>query len=805
MRAHLARHVCRRALAARGRGPATSCPLLPTTTNSLRQLPVTRYSPRTEQNRTFFGVLKKEPRKIKAPEYEPGWTVVLTWRNRMLDKVRPPPREELVAGFRRLFSYKKQYNVRVNSTQARHCRNLLYYLIENVDQEPGNGLTIPELRSARDALLKHPKEDTAEHLLFLRALYAEIERQMGAPADGSMRPIDEHDPTPYDFGAHIKALTTYGASEEAHILVREHVEQLRLAKIRITTSKPLWLYVLEGFAEEDREADLVSTAAEARKNGVEMTPQFHELMTTFFATRGRAQETMAWFQKPIMPAGELPTPRTFQEILKFSVNKKQQPWAATVFQALVDRNPTKLYWDVIYQWSVMSLDKGLDDLRDMFEMVQEHNPKDDSLRPDVHTLNALLEVANEKGDAYLAERLMALAAERRIHPNARSYILILELRIKAKDLSGAKEAYRLLSNNAASADEDLPVVNDFLQALCDASKPDLKIIRDVLDELERRIVTLTPATVVALCSVFLKHDQHFDIIDTLSLNIFQHSTDQKRSIREAFVAYCTQPDVSTSRAWDAYSILRQFFLETSVEHRVALMQNFFERKRPDMAIHVFGHMRQHVNRDFHPTPDVYIKCFEGLGNYGDADSLDDVSLVHNMLKMDLKVQPSTRLYNALMLAYAACGKPERALDFWGDIVHSAEGPSYNTLEVVFSVCERMPFGDQKAKEIWKKLESLDIDVPPAVFAAYAGALAGNGDVPAVQDAIRTMQQTVGYAPDKLTLGVAFNALPGAALQNKFADWASKEFREAWAPLQREKARKVAGGVRKYNLGRVLKA
>jgi hypothetical protein len=53
--------------------------------------------------------------------------------------------------------------------------------------------------------------------------------------------------------------------------------------------------------------------------------------------------------------------------------------------------------------------------------------------------------------------------------------------------------------------------------------------------------------------------------------------------------------------------------------------------------------------------------------------------------------------------------------------------------------------------------------------------------------------------------VAFNALPGAALQNKFADWASKEFREAWAPLQREKARKVAGGVRKYNLGRVLKA
>lgn len=53
--------------------------------------------------------------------------------------------------------------------------------------------------------------------------------------------------------------------------------------------------------------------------------------------------------------------------------------------------------------------------------------------------------------------------------------------------------------------------------------------------------------------------------------------------------------------------------------------------------------------------------------------------------------------------------------------------------------------------------------------------------------------------------MAFNALPGATLQGKFADWASKECREAWAPLQREKARKVAGGVRKYNLARMFTA
>ncbi|KAG7134224.1 Complex I intermediate-associated protein 84 like [Verticillium longisporum] len=685
MRAHLARHVYRRALVARGCTPASVLLLAP---SSCRFYPIVAPPTRRTTRRTFFGIFQKAPRQIKKPEYEPGWTVILTWRNRLLDNVRPPTRKELVDAFRELFTYKQRFHVTVNSTQARHCRNLLKYLVENKDDEPGEGLSLLELTAARDALLKVPKEDTSEHLEFCKALYAEItkERELEYDyEDARSTELDEAKPAAEDLKAYMWALTTYGASKQAHLELRTHWAQLRAAGQSARDAKTLWIYVFRGLAAEGREKELLEAAAEAEKGD-------------------RTKETKKWFSKPIT--------------------------------------------------------------------VAKHNPDNPSILPDVHTINGLIEAASEKNDPYLADRLLAFSSEYGIEPNAMTFVLQIESRIKAKDLAAAREAYKQLARTELEGEEDLP--------------PDLKAIREILDVLEQRIVTLDPDTVVALCTVYLKYDQQMDIIDTLSLNIFQHSTDQRK-------------------VWDAYSILRQFFLETSVEDRLKLMQAFFDRKRPDMAVHTFGHMRQHVNRSFHPSTEAYIQCFEGLGACADSDSEEHVSLVHNMLKMDLGMQPTTKLYNALMLAYAACGRPSRALDFWNDIIRSVEGPSYNSLEIVFSVCERLPYGDQTAKKIWKKMEAQEVDVPPSVFAAYLGGIAGNGNVTAVQEAIKTMQQTVGYGPDLLILGVAYNALPGQALQRKFAEWANETHPKVWAEVKKKRYQRAANGVTKYKLPRVLRA
>ncbi|KAL2758030.1 hypothetical protein ACRALDRAFT_1028946 [Sodiomyces alcalophilus JCM 7366] len=807
MRAHLARHVYRRALVSSGRMP--SCAVF--SSPSRQRVPVARSSPRYTCRRTFFGIFQKAPRQIKKPEYEPGWTVILTWRNRTLDNLRPPPRKDLVEGFRELFSYKLRFGVAVNSTQARHSRNLLKYLLENPNDEPDEGLTLLDLTTARDALLKPPKEDGAEHLEFSKGLYEAIKRERELLGeDGEVSTFhagtqgDEENPAAYDLKAYLWALTEYGASTEARTELREYWARMKAAGGPPPPSRTLWLIVLRGFAREGREEELLETASEAEKEGIDYSPRFHHVMTTFYAKQDRSKETRKWFTKPIAE-NKLPRFDTYKELLLFSARGKHRDWVNPVFQQLVDANPSKPYWDIVYQWAVLSMGKGLDDLKGMFQVVTKHNPDDASVQPDVETINGLIEVAVNKNDPYLADRLLAFAAELGIQPNAATFILQMDSRIRAKDLSAARESYKMLLQSSVQGEEDLPVTNRYLQALCDMPQPDLKAIREILDVLEQRIVTLDPDTVVALCTVYLKYDQQFDIIDTLSLNIFQHSTDQRKSVRDAFVAYCLDRKNSTARVWDAYSILRQFFLETGVEERTKVMREFFERKRPDMAIHVFGHMRQHVNRSFHPTTDTYIACFEGLGRCGDPDAEEHLALAHNMLKMDLGMQPSTRLYNSLMLAYAACGRPARAMDFWHDIVRSAEGPSYSSLEIVFAVCEKLPYGDQTAREIWKKLETLEVDVPPSVFASYVGGLAGNGNVAVVQEAIQGMQQTVGYGPDMMTLGIAHNALPGQAFQRKFADWAAETYPKIWGEVKRKRYRRTVNGLIKYKLERTLRA
>ncbi|TDZ39768.1 Complex I intermediate-associated protein 84 [Colletotrichum spinosum] len=791
MRAQLARHVCRRVLVPKGSAPTCSILARPACRHAQLSVASTIPLSRRVQRRTFFGILQKPPRQIKKPEYEPGWTTVLTWRNRLLESVRPPTRTELVEAFRDLFAYKLRFNVVVNSTQALHCRNLLQYLLENKDDEPGPGLTLTELTAAREALLKPPKEDTKEHLAFSRALYEAIKAE---------RALDPSDPgAAEDFESYVVALTLFGASTEALDTLRPYWSQL--PESERPNAQNLWVNVLQGLAEEGQETALVDAVAKTEVLGVPYTSSIHEVLTTFYAKQDNVLETKKWFLRPIHD-GELPSARTYKEILQFSIKNNQRGWTAPIFKKLVDSNPSKEHWDVVYQWAVLSMGKGLDDVKGMFDVVARHNPDDASKQPDIETINSLIQVAIDKNDAYLADRLVTFADELGIRPNASTYLLQMDLKIRAKDLSGARAAYMQLPKTELSGEEDLPLINRYLQALCYQPQQDLKAIREISDILEERIVTLDPDTVVALCTVFLKNDQQFEVIDTLSLNVFQHSNEQRRSIRDAFVAYCLDRKNSTARVWDAYSILRQFFQETSLESRLELMEAFFDRNRSDMAIHVFGHMRQHVNPDFHPPSDAYIRCFEGIGRCPDLDSL---RLVHNMLKMDTAIQPSTKMYNALMIAYGACRKPSVALDFWQDIVRSTEGPSYNSLEIVFSLCEIKAFGDQLAREIWNKMEKMEIDVPPAVFAAYCGGLAGNGNLQEVQSTIRTMKRAVGYGPDARTLGIPFNALPGQGLQREFEAWAKKQFPEEWAELEKTRFYYTANKLKKFRLGRALKA
>lgn len=651
--------------------------------------------------------------------------------------------------FRQLFQHKLEFGAPVNSTQALQCYRLFTYLIENKADEEGPGLSVAELTAARDALLLVPKDNLKNHLDFSRALYHEIvrqrqlESQFGVPEEEpevtdplARTPADD------DFRSYIAALTRYGASTEAAAALHKHWDQL-VAQSRIHKgAKQLWITVLKGLAREGKEEELLELARIAEERGIQYRPHFQEVMTTFFASQDRIQETRFWFERDT--GNRWPTTQTYAAIIKFSRRTGLQDWVSEAFKALIDHNPRKAHWDVIFQWAVFCRDEGVEGVKHMIDIMVKNNPENESARPDIDTINGLIRTAMEKNDPYLAERFLALASELGISPNSATYILQMDYRIDAKDLSGAKAAYQDILRTEIQDDEDLAVINKYIRALCGLERPLLKSIHETMANLEHRLVTLDPETVVALCMAFLKNDDQYDVIDTLAVHVFHYSSEQREQIRSAFVEFILEEKNSTSRVWDAYQLLMQFFPETTRECRVKVMGAFFDRKRADMATGVFMHMKEHVNRDFRPTVDEYVVMLEGLGQVPDEASLESV---HNMLKIDTNVQSCTKLSNALMIALGACGRSLRALDIWHDISRSAEGPSYASLEIIFAVLEKKPFGDEDAKAIWRSMERMELEIPPSVFAAYCGSLAGNGRLDEVKSLIKGMSRTVGYDPD----------------------------------------------------------
>ncbi|RKU46641.1 hypothetical protein DL546_007809 [Coniochaeta pulveracea] len=688
----------------------------------------------------------------------------------MLKMHRPPPRTELIQGWRTFFDHKLKHNKTVNSSQAFVALRLLRHLVETRGQdEDGRELTVEDLRKARDALCWPAKKVNQNQLELSKLVFQELERIRDAQED-----VEKNRE---DFRAFMQCMTAYGGSTYAVERLEEYWRGLLESGRIYKGAKFLWVLASRGLAMEGKEEELVDLCKRAEEYGVDFSPRMHEVVVTYFASRDRVQETKHWFKKPIY-GNYRASPETYRQVLLFGVRNNQYSWLRVVFEDLRQSRPIKALWDVIFQWAVLAENKGLEEVRHMMETAT-HLQKANDERPvdfGVSTLNSLVEAATEKKDPYLAERIISMCIEMGIQPNSTTYLLQMDYRIEAKDLSGADAAYQKLATSYITDEqEDLPVVNKYIRALCEAKKPDTERILEITRSVEERDAQLEPETVASLCIVFLKADQEFEVMDTLSLHATRMSIEEREKVERAFVAYILDRKNSTARAWDAYTLLRQFFPETDAEDRIRLMGSFFDRKRPDMACLVFGHMRAAATPSHRPTKEVYVQCLEGLGRCPDPDSL---KMVHNMLKMDTTIQPDTRLYNALMIGYLGCNQPSTAFEFWNDISHSVEGPTYNSLAIVFRVCESMPFGDRRARAIWEKLQRMDLDIPPSVFAAYCGAIAGQGKVEEVKKVITGG----GGEVTLMTLGIAYNALPGPDLKVEFEEWASSEYPEIWSRL-----------------------
>jgi pentatricopeptide repeat protein len=178
--------------------------------------------------------------------------------------------------------------------------------------------------------------------------------------------------------------------------------------------------------------------------------------------------------------------------------------------------------------------------------------------------------------------------------------------------------------------------------------------------------------------------------------------------------------------------------------------------------------------------DTYVSAFLGSAKLKDLESLE---VIHNQLKLDYNVDVNTRLWNALIAGYTACGQPRRALRFWDDISASKEGPTYNSIHIVFRACEKAPFGDLKARELWGKLRRMKVECDQAMWGSYVGALAGNGDMSYVFAEVEKGEREGEVEVDEFVLGSLFNGTPGQSKQREAAAWGRERWPHVWKALE----------------------
>lgn len=656
-------------------------------------------------------------------------------------KARLPPAQELKTAFCQFFEAKERRHEPVFGYQAHYALQLLVHLQKTPQADGKHWLSLRDLRTAHGSLLEFPDEEDGleQHKALARELYQVIQKRKAV--DYGSKAFTEGG----DLWTHTRVMGNLREGLEARKLLLEGLN-CYTGKLDMEMMERAWRAVIFAFRREGNDEELLRTLSMMQEYSSPFTEAIHHDVTTYFADKGDFERTKEWYNRPIAD-GRQPHQRTLLKVIKVCLKHNDLEWGRSIIHAIMQGELKRLDWDLIFLWAA-GTGKGVEELDRMMNVMVQRNPGRDEMRPDIATINKLVAFAMERNDPYSAERYISLGQKWNIKPNTSTYTYQMLYRLSVGDIDGARAAYTGLRGEEVAEkqveSQSVYAINRLVQAMCAANRYGYEAIIAVVEDLNERKARFEPGTVAALTLLHLRRDELHDVIDLLQTHAFHFNTEQRKHVLDVLVSYCLDRSNSVARVWDAYIILYQIFGEADRVIRTRLIEEFFARRRSDMAVHVFNHMRQDTVPANRPTADTYIAAFMGVASTGDIESLE---LIHNQLKLDFDIEPGTRLYNALMLAYTNCDEPRRALEFWDDICNSREGPSYESIRIAFWACEKAPFGERQAVPIWERLRKMDIEISRDLLGSYVGALAGNSLFEEASEILLKAEEELGIKPD----------------------------------------------------------
>ncbi|OAL62090.1 hypothetical protein A7C99_6665 [Trichophyton rubrum] len=679
---------------------------------------------------------------------------------------RPPPAFILATGFMR-FIDKRLGQVTLTRYQAELLLRTFQHLLSVPSKDPQGSL--------REFLELGNFEYTLEALA--RADFtpdaSELVNDLARIAMGQIRRIRERTPelTPEPglevLKSYIAVLSSTGFSADALKLTITYWKTTP----DLSNGLSLWADIIKGFAKEGRRP---GTEQNTRSKVTMVLEKMKECDITLNTER---QEQLIFmladsnYFHAIKTVAELPVEKstaTNVHLLKFALRHAMYSWAAAILDEMTAKNPEIR--------TTMSIDM----------------------------INMIIEYANLHKQANIAQQAIQVAQIWNLTPNARTSVLQIHSLVHSGQIKEAAELFQSLSPDVEFDLSDVDFLNDFVKQLClvENSSIDFDTVNTLVDILQGVGGRFDPMTLCTLCKSLL-HRGDLEGVSTLLRPIIDTFDPlELQKIRLPFLDYIKDMDQTVDNAWEVYELLNLAIPTTPVSTRTMIMNIFFERQRPDLACLVFGHMRQKGDPNIRPTSFTYARCFQGIAKCADLDSLQ---LVHNMLKLDLQVAPTTKIRNSLMLAYAACGLADQAMRIFRDILHSEEGPSERTLVIFFRVCESYGNGREEATKMMEKLKSMDILINDDVYNAYVGALGGHCELELAVQAIKQMESQTGSSPTTLTLVNLYNSLPYQFWKDQAEEWAQVAYPELWETIGQSGRTTNEYGIQHLNIDRSVKA
>lgn len=710
------------------------------------------------QQRTFFDLFKQK-RKGRKPETPPGLDVLGELAYAQKKNLRPP-KPQVIADALKSFLVQKQG--RFEDFHIARARVALDHLLETPQEDGTPWFTPEELDKYMFAqlidLARRPERSMEEHLKFGRVLVEEMakpETKLQGVAGGMMKESKKLDDADHTQKL-IQILCIFGAAKEAReIVASKYKYDPKATSDQRRVWREAWNQVFAGIAQEGNTQEMLATIEQYRELSFPLITSIQAHLVKFFAERGDLASAKSWYSQPTFTFAGNPQAQARVDasaaMLKACAITGDHTFGQQIVTALLTGEaPNKEIWDAILLWSAATgrgpeeIDRQIGVMMRRSDEARQKNPAAELIRPDVDTMNGLVAYAISKNDPYMAERYIAVVEKRGILPNEKTFAMQIHYRLGVNDMDGAQAAYLNLQGDFTGAQQSVAAINKLIQAMCEHRSHQFDELMVIVDDLHERRSPLTPETVAAICILHLRRGEIHDAKDLLQVHAHQFDPAARRVIQVALLNFIVEDETSTADAWDSYQILRNVFAETPRNDRMQVMNNFFARKRPDMACHVFFHMRNHISEKYGANREVYIDAFTGFARCGDAESLE---LVHNQLKMDFKIEHNTKLRNALMLAYASTKENLKALRFWKEICDSREGPSYNSIAIAFRACEGMNFGYDHAKSIWKRLKEQDIEIDKNLWVAYMSATARNHQHDDALALIETVEEEYGFVPD----------------------------------------------------------